>query len=368
MSSGAGEPPAGGDERRPGESSVVDAAAVPGIDVDRVGAWLRSAVPGLGAPLAFERIGDGRSNLTYRVRGADGGALILRRPPVGRRLRGAHDVVREHRLLAAMGAVGVPVPAVRGLCTAEEVTGAPFFLMDLVDGVVVADADAASALGPAARAAAGPALVDALATIHAADVGEAGLADLARPTPYVERQLRVWSRQWEASRTRELPAIERVAERLARTPPAERRTAVVHGDYKLENVVLGPDGAVRAILDWELCTLGDPLADLGALLTYWSEPEDPAELALQGTGAPTRVGGFARRDDLVEAYARATGDPLDGLDFHRALATWRLAIIVQGVVRRFRDAPANANADPGALDPVVDALAAEAERLAGALR
>lgn len=364
MSTGGGVG-AGGADAVDGASA--DASAPAGVDVPRVTAWLEGVLADLVPPLEFSRIGDGRSNLTYRVTDAAGGAWIMRRPPLGPRLRGAHDMAREHRLLAGLHPMGVRVPATFGLCEDDDVTGAPFYVMALARGPVVTDAAGARALSPAARAASGPSLVTALAELHAVDVDAAGLGDLSRHEGYAQRQLKTWNRQWEASRTREIPAIERTAARLAAAVPVQRRTSVVHGDYKLENVVLGDDGEVRAILDWELCTLGDPVADLGTMLTYWAEPGDPVALALGGAEAPTLVDGFCTRAELVEAYARATGDPLDGLDFHRSLAAWKLAIIVQGVVRRFRDTPENANSDPDALDPVIDGLAAHADEIAATL-
>ncbi len=336
-------------------------SAPPGIDVARVSDWLTGVLPGAAPPFTFTRIGDGRSNLTFRVEDASAGAWIVRRPPLGTLLRGAHDMAREHRLLAALHPAGVRVPEPYGLCEDDAVTGAPFYAMELAAGHVITDVGDLDALPMAARARAAESLVDALVELHAVDVDAVGLGDLARHHGYGERQLKGWWRQWEASKTREIPAIERVRDRLAASVPEQRRVAVVHGDYKLENVVVGDDGEVRAILDWELCTLGDPIADLGTLLTYWIEPPDPLGWALNGGESPTRADGFPTRAALAERYAAATGDPLDGLPFYEAQGCWKLAIIVQGVVRRFRDNPANANVDPDRLDPVIDELAARAE-------
>lgn len=333
----------------------------PGIDVARVSAWLAGVLPGATPPFAFARIGDGRSNLTFRVEDAAGGAWIVRRPPLGTLLRGAHDMAREHRLIAALHPAGVRVPEPFGLCEDDAVTGAPFYAMELAEGHVVSDVGDLDALPVAARARAAESLVDALVELHAVDVDVIGLGDLARHDGYAERQLKGWWRQWEASKTREVPAIDRVRERLAASIPEQRRVAVVHGDYKLENVVVDDAGEVRAILDWELCTLGDPIADLGTLLTYWIEPNDPAAWALNGLDAPTRADGFPTRAELAARYAELTGDPLDGLPFYEAQGCWKLAIIVQGVVKRFRDTPENANVDPDQLDPVIDVLAARAE-------
>lgn len=336
-------------------------SAPPGIDVARVSDWLTGVLPGAAPPFTFARIGDGRSNLTFRVEDTAGGAWIVRRPPLGKLLRGAHDMAREHRLIAALHPAGVRVPEPFGLCEDDAVTGAPFYAMELAEGHVVTDVGDLDGLPVPARTRAAESLVDALAELHAVDVDAVGLGDLARHDGYAERQLKGWWRQWEASKTREIPAIDRVRERLAASIPVQRRVAVVHGDYKLENVVVDDAGEVRAILDWELCTLGDPIADLGTLLTYWIEPGDPTAWALNGAAAPTRAEGFPTRAALAERYAERTGDPLDGLPFYEAQGCWKLAIIVQGVVRRFRDTPENANVDPDALDPVIDVLAERAE-------
>jgi aminoglycoside phosphotransferase (APT) family kinase protein len=340
-------------------------SAPPGIDVARVSDWLTGVLPGAVPPFAFARIGDGRSNLTFRVEDTAGGAWIVRRPPLGTLLRGAHDMAREHRLLAALHPAGVRVPEPYGLCEDDAVTGAPFYAMELAPGHVITDAGDLDVLSVAARTRASESLVDALVELHAVDVDAVGLGDLARHHGYAERQLKGWWRQWEASKTREVPAIDRVRDRLAERIPEQRRVGVVHGDYKLENVVVGDDGEVRAILDWELCTLGDPIADLGTLLTYWVEPGDPTAWALNGQSAPTRAEGFLTRAQLAERYATATGDPLDGLPFYEAQGCWKLAIILQGVVRRFRDTPENANVDPDQLDPVIDVLAGRAEAVLG---
>lgn len=339
----------------------------PGVDVARVTDWLAGVLPTAAPPFTFSRIGDGRSNLTFRVGDTAGGAWILRRPPLGPRLRGAHDMVREHRLLAALHPAGVRVPEPLGLCEDEEVTGAPFYAMELAEGHVVTGVDGLEPFPPAARTTAGRSIVAALAELHAVDVDAVGLGDLSRHEGYAERQLKGWWRQWEASRTRDVPAVERVRDRLAAAVPRQRRVGVVHGDYKLENVVLRPGGEVTAILDWELCTLGDPVADLGTLMTYWIEPGDPTGWALSGRDAPTRQEGFPTRAEMAEEYARLTGDPLDGLPFFEAQGCWKLAIIAQGVAKRFRDTPENANIDPAVFDAAVDALTERAEGIASRL-
>lgn len=342
-------------------------ASAPGIDIAAVTAWMQGRLPELRPPLTFERIGDGRSNLTFRATDTAGASWIVRRPPLGTLLRGAHDMGREHRLIAALHPAGVAVPAAYGLCEDDAVTGAPFYVMELVDGLVVSGVDDLAGLPVAARGTAGESLISSLAKLHSVDVDAIGLGDLSRHDGYAARQLKGWSRQWEASKDRPIPGVERVRDLLAAAIPEQRRVSVVHGDYKLENVVLSPAGEVRAILDWELCTLGDPIADLGTMLTYWTRPEDPSAWSLAGLDTPTRADGFVERDDLKQAYALATGDPLDSIDFFEALGAWKLAIIIQGVVRRFRDTPENANTSPDALEPVLDALVERAEEIAARL-
>lgn len=339
---------------------------LPGIDLPAVRRWVSAVLPQAVAPLTLTRVGDGRSNLTYRVDDGAGHRWVVRRPPVGPRLPSAHDMAREHRLIAALGPAGVPVPEALGLCEDETVTGAPFYLMEHVDGIVITDRDDALAVPAAVREHAGPAAIEALVSLHEVDVERAGLADLARHGSYAERQLRRWLAQWKASSLDQRPEIEQAHALLSAAIPPQRTTGIVHGDYKLENLVLDRAGDVRAILDWELCTLGDPLADLGLLLVYWSEPGDDLRIGL-GPKSPTRAPGFATREELVAAYARRSGGNLDGLPFFRALGAWKLAIIVEGVRRRFRDDPANANVGAAELEERAAALTDQALALATAL-
>jgi aminoglycoside phosphotransferase (APT) family kinase protein len=335
--------------------------SVRGIDEEAVTAWLAERLPDVTPPLRFAPVGDGRSNLTYRVRDARERSWVLRRPPTGPLLPSAHDMAREHLVQERLGAAGLPVPRQLALCEDPEVTGAPFYVMEHVEGIVVARREVAAALPEEVRAAAGPSLADALARLHAVDVDAAGLGGLARHDGYAARQLKRWGRQWEASRTRDVPAVERVAARLAERAPEQREVSVVHGDFRLDNAILDERGRVRAVLDWELCTLGDPLADLGTLLMYWTQEGD----AVAPLGDPaTTLPGFATRAELAEAYARASGRDVSELDFWRALATWKLAVILQGVFRRWRDGQA---AYPGIgpqTEELVVRLAAEAEAIA----
>lgn len=309
---------------------------VEGIDRDRVTAWMVSSIDGVDPPFDFQLIAGGRSNLTYRVTDRAGRAFALRRPPVSHVLPTAHDMRREHRVLTALGPTGLPVPRTFGLCVDESVNGAPFYVMSFVEGHIVRDERAARRLDEAARAHAGDSLIDTLARLHAVDVDAVGLGDFARREGYVARQLKRWHEQFAKSTVDGEPGppvIDRVHELLAARIPDQQGTAIVHGDYRLDNTVLDDKGNVVAILDWEICTLGDPLADLGLLSVYWAEPED-GDQALIGV-APTTLPGFGRRSDLVARYAEASGRDVSVVPYYRAFGFWKLACILQGVYVRY---------------------------------
>lgn len=311
-------------------------AEVEGIVPDRVTDWMSTVVDDIQPPLTFELIAGGRSNLTYRVTDRAGRAFALRRPPVSHVLPTAHDMKREHTVISALGPTGVPVPHTYGLCTDESVNGAPFYVMSFVEGNVVRDERAARALPETARAEAGASLIDALAQLHAVDVDAVGLGEFARRDGYVARQLKRWHEQFIKSTVDGEPGpavIDRVHELLAARIPEQQGAAIVHGDYRLDNTVLDDNGRVIAILDWEICTLGDPLADLGLLSVYWAEPED-GDQALIGV-APTTLPGFARRSELVARYADRSGLDVSAVPYYRAFGFWKLACILQGVYVRY---------------------------------
>jgi aminoglycoside phosphotransferase (APT) family kinase protein len=317
----------------------VNATAVtglPGAELDMLAAWLAKRGTGVVPPLRAERIGLGQSNLTYLLRDAAGRRWVLRRPPAGQLLESAHDMAREHRILAALPGTRVPAPGVVGLLRNGR---ADQLVMEFVDGVVVDRLAAARCLSAAARAGVGPSLARTLAAIHAVDLDRAALSDLASHSPYAQRQLRRWTRQLEASRTRELPRLDRLTQLLARWAPTQDELVLVHGDLHLSNVICAPDtGAVLAALDWELSTLGAPLADLGTMLAYWPETGEQAAGMFTASAMP----GFARRDELVEAYVGATGRDVSDLGFWHVLGLWKIAIIGEGVRRRVFDEPGNA--------------------------
>lgn len=312
-----------------------DVAEAPqGIDRGGVEGWFAERVAGVRLPLEFERISGGHSNLTYRVMDAAGRRWALRRPPLGRRLGSAHDMGREHKVVSALGPTAVPVAPVVGFCEDESVNGAPFYVMEFVEGPVLRGLAEAEAFPEEAdRRAIGERLVDTLVAIHAVDPDAVGLGDLGRKEDYVARQLHRWHGQWEKSKTRELAAIDEVHERLAARIPEQGPATIVHGDYRLDNMILTPGGKVAAVVDWELCTLGDPLADVGLLMVYWPERDDGEVLAL---GQPANLApGFPTQGELKARYAERSGRDLSQLDFFVALGYWKLAIILEGVYARY---------------------------------
>lgn len=303
-----------------------------GIDEQRVGDWLVTNIEGAVGPFSYDLIAGGRSNLTFRVVSADGTAMVLRRPPLGHVLATAHDMAREHRIISAVGQTNVPVPPTLGLCTDDKVNGAPFYVMGWVDGVVLDSPDKGAHLPEHLRTPASEHLVDVLADLHAVDIDAVGLGDLAKRDGYCERQVRRWSTQWENSKTRELPAVEEVSRLLASSIPVQQGTSIAHGDYRFGNCLTDvSSGRIAAVLDWELCTLGDPLADLGYIGIYWT---DPGETIRRGND-PSGLAGFPRFDDLVERYARRTGRDTSNIGWYKAFASFRLAVISEGVYARY---------------------------------
>jgi aminoglycoside phosphotransferase (APT) family kinase protein len=324
------------------------ATVVEGIDVPAVSTWLTATVDGVQAPFTFDLIAGGRSNLTYRVADAAGRSMALRRPPVSHVLPTAHDMKREHTVISALGATDVPVPETFGLCTDESVNGAPFYVMDFVEGLILRDEAAAAELDEATRRRAGESLVDTLAALHDVDVAAVGLDQLGRHEGYIERQLKRWHGQFTQSVVDGTPGpaiIDRVHDLLAAQVPEQQGVGIVHGDYRLDNTVIGDDGTVRAVLDWEICTLGDPMADVGLLMVYWAEPEDGSPVLLI---APTTAPGFSRREEVLAAYASASGRDVSNVGYYMAFGYWKLACILQGVYARY---VAGAGAgDPGEVD------------------
>jgi aminoglycoside phosphotransferase (APT) family kinase protein len=339
--------------------------AVPdGIDKEPLEAWFGENVPGVELPLRFERIAGGHSNLTYRVTDAGGGKRALRRPPMGKRLGSAHDMGREFKVVSALGKTDVPVAPVVGLCEDESVNGAPFYVMEFVEGPILrglAEAEIFPAEGD--RRAIGERVADTLVQIHAVDPDAAGLGDLGRKEDYVARQLHRWQGQWEKSKTRQLEPIDRVHAALSARIPEQGPATIVHGDYRLDNMILTDTGEVAAVVDWELCTLGDPLADVGLLMAYWPERgDDVVALGMPANLAP----GFPSQTEIAARYAERSGRDLSDLNFYVALGYWKLAIILEGVYARYV-AGGYGKVDEGihAFARLVERLAEEAERIEG---
>jgi aminoglycoside phosphotransferase (APT) family kinase protein len=302
------------------------------LPVDAVGRWLTAQGMSIVPPLRAELIAGGRSNLTYLVCDAAGSRWVLRRPPMSGVIASAHDVLREHRIMAALAGTAVPVPQMVAACEDAAVLGVPFFVMEYVPGVVPGDQDQAEqTLDLPARAALGPHLVDVLADLHAVTPSDVGLAELGKGSDYITRQLTRWNGQLDRLGVPATAAMRDVLTRLRDGAPPQPEITIVHGDFRPANMIVAETGHVRAVLDWELATLGDPLADLGWLLAYWGEPGDGVPLP-----SPTRGAEYTPRKDLAARYAEMTGRPLDDLAYYLAFALWRMAAILAGVNARAR--------------------------------
>jgi len=306
-----------------------------GVDLERLRPYFAAHVEGAhDAPLAATLIAGGRSNLTYSV--SDGThTWVLRRPPLGHVLPTAHDMVREYRVMSALAATAVPVPRTLALCEDLAVNDAPFYVMELVEGVIYRDGNALAGLAPDDARRASEVLVDVLADIHAVDYAAVGLGEFGRPDGFLERQVRRWGEQWERSKTRELPEVDELARRLRAALPTSGPPTIVHGDYRLDNTMMATDdpGKIVAVLDWEMSTLGDPLADLGLFLLYWGRAD--AQVIATGEAIGTQEG-FLSRDEIVERYARVSGRPVDEMDWYQCFAAYKLAIIVEGINARYQ--------------------------------
>jgi aminoglycoside phosphotransferase (APT) family kinase protein len=304
-----------------------------GIDRPKVEAWFEREIEVAEPPLAFEQIAGGRSNLTYSVTDSAGHRWALRRPPLGKALGSAHDMGREHKVVSALADTDVPVAPIAGYCTDEAVNGAPFYVMDFVEGPILRMRPDAEPFDKDQRRLIGENVIDTLVDIHATRPDDVGLGDLGKREDYVARTLRRWQRQWEGSKTREIPLIDEVHDRLSSRIPEQGPATIVHGDYRLDNMILTPDAReVAAVVDWELSTLGDPLADVGMLIVYWGDRDaDLFPLFEPATVAP----GFPSIDEVKARYAERSGRDLELIDYYVALGLWKLAIILEGVFSRY---------------------------------
>ena len=325
--------------------------------LDLVGPALARALAAPGwERLEASLVSGGKSNLTFELT-SDAGEAVLRRPPDGPLLPRAHDMGREARVQRALAATPVPVPAIL-LQDARELIGVPFYVMEKVDGYVIRDTLPAGWAETAQdRHAIADVLVDTLADLHAVDPDEVGLSGFGRPAGLGERQLRRWSEQWERSKSRDVPAVEELGRRLRADPPKGAGGAIVHGDFRIDNCLLARQmpATVKAVLDWELATLGEPLADLGLFLFYWREPGETKPVL---TPAPTMLPGFPPRSYLAERYAKRTGADLSDLPAWVALAHFKAAAIAQGIAARVQ-AGSIAGQEFGDIDGEVDRIAAD---------
>jgi aminoglycoside phosphotransferase (APT) family kinase protein len=302
---------------------------LPGLDLARFTTWFDGACPGeIGGPLTGRLIAGGRSNLTYEV--TDGTrSWVVRRPPLGHVLATAHDMGREYRVISALRDTSVPVPLTYALCTDPDVIGAPFYVMSSVDGISYRTADQIAALGPARIRAIAERLIATLALLHAVPPAEVGLADFGRPEGFLARQVRRWKKQLDASHSRPIAGIDELHALLAANPPDGTPPTIVHGDYRLDNVLVGSDDKIAAVVDWEMATLGDPLTDVGLLIVYQTmERLGDGPMA---SAAP----GYPAVPEVIAQYAKCSGRDLSDLGFYIALASFKAAVILEGIHYRY---------------------------------
>jgi aminoglycoside phosphotransferase (APT) family kinase protein len=315
--------------------------SVPGIsDPAKLDAWISANVdPAPGELTGVSLISGGRSNLTYRLDFGDGAAehaLVLRRPPLGHVLPTAHDMSREYRVLSALAGTKIPVATPHAFCSDTEIVDAPFYLMDYVTGQVLRTREHAADVSPEQARELSECVIDMLAAIHGVDIEAVGLTGFGRPEGYMTRQLARWQKQWALSNTREMPGYDELVKRLEAKLPQHTEGTLVHGDLRLDNmlVTLRPT-KVEAIVDWEMSTLGDPLADLGLTLMYWTDPGDDDWIRVTEGGNVTTIPGFMRRDEAAARYAGLTGRDLSNIGYYIAFGCFKLAVVLEGIHARF---------------------------------
>ncbi len=321
-----------------GDSTIIpDPASIP--DPAKATHWIAHNVVGATPPLSFELIAGGRSNLTYQVTDANGNRYALRRPPAGHILPTAHDMAREYRVISALWPTVVPVAHPLALCEDTDIIGAPFYVMSYLDGLVIRDGiDCKRSLSREARSQASRSMAATLSSLHKQDIDSIGLGDLGPKEAYIERQLKRWIGQYESSmqsigkeydQTDPVIAAHR---RLCKSIPTSQQVSLVHGDYRLDNLIIDQSGSVIGILDWEICALGDPLADVGLLLVYWAESDDESPLVEHPA---TALDGFLSRRELVDLYTAESGLDLTDIGYYMSFGYWKLACILSGVYARY---------------------------------
>ena len=317
---------------------MTDARQIPGYDVPKVEAWITDHIPQLRAPLAWTQLQGGHSNLTWLLEDATGAKAVIRRPPLGELLPKAHDMSREWALISALGPTGVPVPAALGFCDDISVTGAKFYVMGHVDGhPLYTAADTETWAPEPVRAKFAFAFIDALADLHAQDPAAIGLGDLGKTDSYIGRQVKTWYRSWTASivpANYDDPRAHALHDYFLANLPDQGPARVVHGDYGPHNCLVGPGGVLAAVVDWEISTLGDPLADLAYALNFWPDPDDPEPPRPEAALAPP---GFPARTALRDRYGARTGRDLTHLDYYIGFNRWKSACINHGVYARYME-------------------------------
>jgi aminoglycoside phosphotransferase (APT) family kinase protein len=319
-----------------------DDGAVPGIDsVPRLAQWLSvNGIPEAERLPSIELILGGRSNLTYRLAFPAGDGIkrfVLRRPPLGHVLPTAHDMSREYRLISALHGTDVPVATPIAFCSDPGVIGAPFYVMEHVDGLVLRSKEQAALITPDQARGISERLAEMLATIHRVDVAGVGLGDFGRPAGYMQRQFARWQRQWDLSASREVPGYPELVARLADGLPADSEGTLVHGDFRVDNVLIaaGAQPRIAAVVDWEMATLGDPLADLGLTLVYWADPDDHEWTELEVGANVTSGPGFLSREEFAASYTARSGRDLSGIGYYMAFGCFKLAVVLEGINARF---------------------------------
>lgn len=307
---------------------------IKGINRESVTQWLVDHLSDCEPPFGFDLIAAGGSNLTFRVTDAKASSWALRRPPTGGRIATAHDMSREWKIMHALGNAdsGVPVPAMIALCEDSSVNEAPFYVMEFVEGNILRHAETAAGMTVEQCLAATESLIEVQISMHKLDLEAVGLADLGKHGGYVERQLKRWKKQVDTANIRELPLLHELYEKLSKNIPEEiSGVGLAHGDYRFDNTVMGADYRITAVLDWELCTIGDPIADFCWSMMYWADPGDRVMFYQR---PPTLFENFMRRDEMVKLYEARSGFDVTNIDYYVAFSWWKMACIVEGVYSR----------------------------------